>query len=423
MGSDELFERFLCARRLLIDEPTSNKFVDFEAITIMFSSPKRENYKDLLKLHFSTARYMPVWSYDEIEQCRSLLFEATVTAAKARELFVRWGGVPRYVLEKAHDMDAQQSLGRALSLAKFSVLQDAAGSLDLADTNSHKLMRINVDDDYEQADTTFASDFIADRVISGASTERLKEMTAFLVGRQDFGVLGALRGHLFEAFAHDAILRGGDFEIRSMGNSATGPSTVSFSRSTKKWFRTSGELKDFGEMDYCRPLSKTFGVVDAVRMPCSLLQMTVSTKHSINERLLGNLLDSLAEANEYVLFFVVPDAVFDSFNVSFKASVPPESGRFDRLAIKALKIPLSGESRLSRVAPRTSSLSPHIAWGGLTGPGGVCGAEAAGESPRRSFLRPIRALARSARRSQRSWPRLLRGNSHAAVLPNILVSI
>ena len=407
MGSDELFERFLCARRLLIDEPTSNRFVDFEAITIMFSSPKRENYKDFLKLHFSTARYMPVWSYDEIEQCRSLLFEATVTAAKARELFVRWGGVPRYVLEKAHDQDAQQSLGRALSLAKVSVLQDAAGSLDLADTHSHKLMRINVDDDYEQADTTFASDFIADRVISGASTERLKEMTAFLAGSQDVGVLGALRGHLFEAFAHDAILRGGDFEVRSLGNSAVGRSTVTFSQSTKRWFRTSSELKDFGELDYCRPISKNFGVIDAIRMPCSLLQMTVAPKHDIDERLLGVLLDSLAEASEYVLYFVVPDYMFDNF----KASVPLKSGRFDRLAIKALKIPLSGESRPGRVSPRTSSLSSHVAWGGLTGPGGVCGAEAAGESPRRSFLRPIRALARSARRSQHSWPRVLRGNS------------
>ena len=314
----------------------------------MFSSPKRDNYKDLLKLHFATARYMPVWSYDEIEQCRSLLFEATVTAAKARELFVRWGGVPRYVLEKAHDKTTQQSLGRALSLAKFSVLQDAAGSLDVADTNSHKLMRINVDDDYEQADTTFASDFIADRVISGASTERLKEMTAFLVGSQDFGALGALRGHLFEAFAHDAILRGGDFEVRSLGNSLTGPPTVTFSQSTKKWFGALDELKDFGELDYCRPISKNFGVVDAIRMPCSLLQMTVSATHGINEQLLGNLLNSLAEASEYVLYFVVPDAVFDRFNVNFKASVPPVSGRFDRLVIRALKIPLSGESRPGR---------------------------------------------------------------------------
>jgi hypothetical protein len=249
------------------------------------------------------------------------------------------------VLEKAHDRATQQSLEGALSLANFTALKDAAGSLDLADTNSHKLMRINVDDDYEQADTTFASDFIADRVISGVSTERLKEMTAFLVGSQDFGALGALRGHLFEAFAHDAIFRGGDFEVRSLGNSAAGPSTVTFSQSTKRWFRTTSELKDFGEFDYCRPISKNFGVIDAIRMPCSLLQMTVAPNHGINERLLGDLLDSLAEASEYVLYFVVPDAVFDRFNVNFKASVPPVSGRFDRLVIRALKIPLSGESR------------------------------------------------------------------------------
>lgn len=332
-------------RRLLIDEPTSNNVIEFEAITIMFSSPKRDNYKDLLKLHFSTMRYMPVWNYDEIEQCRSLLFDATVNSDEAREMFVRWGGVPRYVLEKAHDRATQQSLEGALSLANFTALKDAAGSLDLADANSHKLMRINVDHNYDQLDTTFASDFIADRVISGAATERLEEIMTFVAGSQDFGVLGALRGHIFEAFAHDAILRGGDFEVSSMGNSTAGPSTVTFRPANKQWFSASGELKDFGDLDYCRPLSKNFGVVDAIRMPCSLLQMTVSTTHRINERLLGHLLDSLAEASEYVLYFVVPDIVFDDFKVNFKATSPLVSNRFDRLVIKALKIPLSGESR------------------------------------------------------------------------------
>ena len=349
MDSYALFERFLRARRLLIDEPTSNIFIDFKAITIMFSSPKRDNYKNFLKLRCSTARYMPVWSYAEIEQCRNLLFEVTVTAAKSRELFVRWGGVPRYVLEKAHDSYTQQSLDDALSLADFSTLIAAAGSLDLADTNSHRLMHIIVNDSYEREYTTFASEFIADQVISGASTERLGKMTAFLAGSQNFGVLGALRGHLFEAFAHNAILCGGDFEVRSLGNSPTGDPTITFSQSTKKWFSASGELKNFGESDYCRPISKNFGVVDAIRMPCSLLQMTVSATHGINERLLGNLLDSLAEASEYVLYFVVPDTMFDDFkDVNFKASVPLMSDRFDRLVIKALKIPLSGESRPGR---------------------------------------------------------------------------
>ena len=331
--------------RLLIDEPASDKVIDFEAITIMFSSPKRDNYKDLLKLHFSTMRYMPVWSYDEIEQCRSLLFDTTVKSDEAQQLFMRWGGVPRYVLEKAHDSATQKSLEGALSLANFTALKDAAGSLDLADTNSHKLMRINVNDNYDQLDTTFASDFIADRVISGAATARLEEIKAFVAGSQDFGVLGALRGHLFEAFAHDAILRGGDFEVRSMGISTAETSTVTFDKSRKNWFRASDELKNFGDLDYCRPLSKNFGVVDAIRMPCSLLQMTVSTTHGINERLLGSVLNSLAEASEYVLYFVVPDIVFDDFNVSFKPSVPLVSDRFDRLVIKVLKIPLSGESR------------------------------------------------------------------------------
>ncbi|GIL83627.1 hypothetical protein Vretifemale_12295 [Volvox reticuliferus] len=70
-----------------------------EASTVLLASHNLDQYLTLLNLRVATALHMPLWTDDEIEKCRSQLFP-TLDAAMVQTLMLKWGNIPRYVLEK-----------------------------------------------------------------------------------------------------------------------------------------------------------------------------------------------------------------------------------------------------------------------------------------------------------------------------------
>ena len=62
-----------------LDDPATWYLVDSDqplevaAKTLLVSSPYNNRYKDFLKHYTSTMRYMPVWTWDEIESCQKVL--------------------------------------------------------------------------------------------------------------------------------------------------------------------------------------------------------------------------------------------------------------------------------------------------------------------------------------------------------------
>jgi hypothetical protein len=93
------------------------------AKTILICSPKREHYK-----HFDnyegkvTMRYVPIWSWKEIDVCRANLYKDEVERELAEDLFSKWGGIPRYVLENANDELIRKSLVTQFKVAKWIFL-------------------------------------------------------------------------------------------------------------------------------------------------------------------------------------------------------------------------------------------------------------------------------------------------------------
>jgi hypothetical protein len=337
----------------------ANAAVEFDAVTIMFSSPKKDNYKHFLKLRLSTKLYMPVWDWDEIEECRRLLF-SNVTEQEARDLFLRWGGVPRFVLEKAHVLSAQNGLEEALSTASLHDLIQTAGSLDMADSLCHRLMHFVVAHNYSLDHVMFASPFVRKSIIAGADADRRKAVLSFINDSQGFGALGALRGALFEEAAHEALSAGGDFRVRSLDDASATESMLHIPPSSTRWMFDKGlsDLQVGDASDYCRPVQKNFPVVDALR-PCGeLFQMTVSAQHDVNIPQLQNIVDAMADTDAYTLFFVVPDTAFpESFRMRLVQQ--PEGGvtaRMGKVVYKLLSIPISGTlSMLQERLARTGS--------------------------------------------------------------------
>ncbi|RHZ52103.1 hypothetical protein Glove_465g31 [Diversispora epigaea] len=87
---------------------------DVEAKTILFCSPRKDYYRNFDKYIGTSIRYMPIWSLEEIETYRKTIFNH-LKSEKVDDLFSKWGGIPRFVLEKSQDISQQQLLEEAIT--------------------------------------------------------------------------------------------------------------------------------------------------------------------------------------------------------------------------------------------------------------------------------------------------------------------
>ena len=301
----------------LVDEAVPPGATEVEARTLVFSSPKRENYKDTLKAPASTIRYMPVWSWEEIEACHSLLYadDSERPLSEVRNAFDKWGGIPRFVLEKLRDEAAQQSLLEALGTADMVVILKSVGQIDAATEASHRLLHIVTSAPYVVKSIEFGSDYIKGRATEILLRRQRAELSYF-VSRETDPLFANLRGDCFEGLAHEKLAAGGEFQTRLL-TGAGGSSTRIMPRAPLR--RISGnklenlaELCDFSAGTYCKPTNGNFPVIDALILPGLLLQMTVSERHGVDEAKLEQILVALG-LDSAELAFVVPPDKFDGF--------------------------------------------------------------------------------------------------------------
>jgi hypothetical protein len=301
----------------LVDESVYPGPWRVEATTLVFSSPKRDNYRLLLKAPASTTRYLPPWSWEEIEACRSLLYadDPGRPASEVRAAYERWGGIPRYVLEKVADRSAQLELSRALSVKNVEKVLDSVGEIDTAPEASHRLLHILTSAPYVDTSVEFGSDYIRGRATEILLRRQRAELSYF-VSRETDPLFANLRGDCFEGLAHEKLAAGGEFQTRLL-TGAGGSSTRIMPRAPLR--RISGnklenlaELCDFPAGTYCKPTNGNFPVIDALITPGMLLQMTVSERHGVDEAKLEQILVALG-LDSAELAFVVPPDKFDGF--------------------------------------------------------------------------------------------------------------
>jgi len=84
---------------------------------------------------------MPVWSKEELYSCRSTLF-SSIPEELVENLYLKWGGIARYVLKYARDSDQQVLLNEALDISNIdSVVESFIGSGAKADAASRLIHR------------------------------------------------------------------------------------------------------------------------------------------------------------------------------------------------------------------------------------------------------------------------------------------
>ena len=306
----------------LVDEAVFPGAMRVEAKTLVFSSPKRDNYRLTLKATASTIRYLPPWSWDEIEACHALLYadDPDRPLAEVSDAFERWGGIPRFVLEKLRDGAAQLELQKAIaSTGNVDSLVRSVGQIDSAPESSHRVLHMMTSKPYIDVDLQFGSEYIQACVTELLLDQQRADLNRFVM-RGTNPLYGTIRGKCFEVLAHEQLVSGGEFPTRMLTSSTGGRSTRLFQRTTSQRFPGNRPedlvaLRNEPAGGYWRPPALNFPVIDALMLPNILFQMTVSEKHDVDESKLKIILGALSLDSAELLFVVPPDkfTVFQAY--------------------------------------------------------------------------------------------------------------
>ncbi|RIB06689.1 hypothetical protein C2G38_2007195 [Gigaspora rosea] len=295
--------------------------LEVHAKTILFCSPQKQHYKEFDKMIGTSIRFMPAWSWNEINECRIGIFNH-LEIAKVEDLYSRWGGIPRFVFEKALDSSQQNHLEEAINKCNTRLL-DFVGEIDHADDISHRIVHIHTnlpgeEEEKEDEEThyvnkfiLFASEWVAEKVIDKFEKSYNQQLKNFVTASSSDNEYSTLRGVIFEQIAHRILQKGGTFYTRSLESDFT--STIDIPERIKLLFN---DINKIEEDKYCQPIQKNVSSIDAIVAPHTLIQMTVSRNHPINVNGMNKLVEKLggkSGTNHIYFYFVVPKDLYDKY--------------------------------------------------------------------------------------------------------------
>ena len=194
-----------------------------EARTLALASLRRDAYRLLLKAPAATERHLPPWRWGEVEACRQLLYTADATRSRAavRDAFDRWGGVPRFVLDKLNDVPAQAELRAALLPAHLDEIPGAWGDLSAASDACHVILHAAAPPPrYLRGAVDFGSEHIAAAALRHLLTWRRAEVAHLANAKAAGGddARAPLRRRFAAALAAEAAAAGGEQRRRGGSN-------------------------------------------------------------------------------------------------------------------------------------------------------------------------------------------------------------
>ncbi|CAG8666470.1 4641_t:CDS:1, partial [Paraglomus occultum] len=211
----------------------------------------------------TTIRYMPVWSWEEIDACRIKLFR-NLTREYVRKLYNEWGGIPRFILFYALNDAQQDLLQKAINSVDNNLLNFVGETAD-DNSASHKIVHIctnipkgedegdgeeggegvedveitEVEDNsgepstskssavtrpdkmksvigkgkpfYSMSTLEFASDHVSEEIMDKLIKNYRDQLENFVKASSSISDYSTLRGAIFERIAHRKLLKGGSF--------------------------------------------------------------------------------------------------------------------------------------------------------------------------------------------------------------------
>jgi hypothetical protein len=297
------------------------------ARTVLFVSPNRELYKEFEK-EYGLRLYMPIWSWEEIELCHFNIEQyKKMDKDFLFHLYIKCGGVPRSLFIERDD--AVEKLNEAVSRSDIKMIWHSLGAEHERKDASHLVIHLHVSDDpnffnlmnhdekhfevepilrYKRPMRLFASSYVADKVLNKMKNQSNDDLRTFLAASagEDKAFLSTLRGNMFESYVHKRICEGGTFQYRFLSNATDNINyPLIIQRINMKNFISLADLED---SDYGIPVQRNFAAIDSLIISSSifLFQITVSSKHTIQQQQLLTILEMFPANQKIYLFFVVP---------------------------------------------------------------------------------------------------------------------
>ncbi|OAJ38603.1 hypothetical protein BDEG_22512 [Batrachochytrium dendrobatidis JEL423] len=252
--------------------------VDVDAKTILVTLPRWEIWHRFSK-GSCDIRYMPVWSKEELHSCRPMLFP-TVPQELVESLYLKWGGIARYVLKYALVKEQQDFLDKALNISNIDSVVKSFGKYGENLDASSCLIHISVKDGFHSGPYQFAFDYVVDEIYNRVYARDRDHLIRFVSVAREIGETGQLNRALFEKHAHTVIAKGGSFKIRDLRTKLESTLQLPMDLSTLLLSNNS-QVQDATNC-YFRPISNIFESVDSFIKPNLLFQMTGAKDHPCN---------------------------------------------------------------------------------------------------------------------------------------------
>ncbi|CAG8597498.1 5151_t:CDS:2 [Funneliformis mosseae] len=223
-----------------------------------------------------------------------------INILEAVYLFIRCGGISRFVLEKANDITHQNRLEEAISCIKEIIFDFIGESVIGIDEISHTIAHIYLDqggkEPYTQVTVRFASDYLKQRVIDQYEA-RIREK---LVAQIRAGIGSSLL---------DPYLNRNYKDSNAVVNLSLQNEILKFNKNS---------IDSIESQKYYQPKKKNFPSVDSIIASNRVFQMTISKNHPINLTGLNLLCDKLGGKSVkgfIYYYFVVPAYLYDDFKM------------------------------------------------------------------------------------------------------------
>ena len=291
---------------------------------IAFSSPSPENTSELRKLGL-VSLHMPTWSMEELLLASKLdQYRGRITDTLINDLYEKFGGIARYVLEvvPARRDENSRMLESKIHNCSLRTIQ-RVGCEDI-DKESHMIFHRHSGSDigYYEYKFKFASQYVGDKVVDAIHKHGYEEMKVF-ARREDIPSEDAsLRGWIVETIVHIELPKGGTYHIRKLADHDNKEEPRNLPKMKHTVFNKLDEvdLSHLHCLEYLRPKSKTFEAADAICLPNSIFQVTVSTSHPIKANGLKKIIKELKKHIDWTpdtrvnYYFVVPPDVYKDFH-------------------------------------------------------------------------------------------------------------
>ncbi|CAN0479039.1 unnamed protein product [Ectocarpus sp. 12 AP-2014] len=267
-----------------LSDPEDKPREGFTGTTVVLVSPRKDKTDQFLKQDEAYLLFMPVWSEDELLECRRIIFPHDRSDDDVRKAFEKVGGVARAVFRLEQFKRQVGKMERATSQVNLGLLREVCAveqceflsTDENGDTLFHMLPSSGTA--YECFDVVFASEYALELIEKEVSEREYLDFQVYAMATLEHADLnnkvgGSARGQLFERLAHAALTRLARLKKPTAFNmtilNTTGEDVVGDGELSLNFTR----IKEFGGKDfpqlslrkgtYYRPTSQTFAAVDS----------------------------------------------------------------------------------------------------------------------------------------------------------------